>query len=1015
MRALLPIVLLLAFAQSARAADLRYFDDATLRGVQFIDDKEGWAVGDEGVIWHTIDGGQTWERQPTGLRASLRSLVFLNPYVGWVVGREELPQGRGSAGVLLFTRDGGQTWQRLLAGALPGLNQVKFLDAKTGYIFGDGTEQFATGVFKTIDGGRTWEPVAGPRSTSWLAGDFQDGKTGILAGAWSGLATLRDESFGKASVDTLGGRSLNGMAILPQRALAVGQGGLVLFSTKGGTQWGFTDLSLAPDLQASLDFNAIHAVGAKAWVVGRPGSVVLHTPDSGSTWKLLKTGQPLPLHGVFFLDDKKGWSVGELGTILATADGGQTWKTQHQGGKRAAACLVHAQPEDVPVDTLAALGANEGYLLTGLRVVAPDPGSAAPVRATDAQRFAGALRRAGGAAGEMLWHFPLPQHLAHAEPKELLAYWNQNHGDQAGREMLRQLVLTLRIWRPEVLITNHPGSTNPANALIGEAIVEAVKQAADAKAFPEQLEQLGLEPWPVKKFYYLWDKSDAQVVQENNQAQARLEGSAGDYAAPAADLLQETPRPLPGQRFYRLVHSTIDGADKQQHMMLGMAQAVGETRRAVEAEAKENPELRQALLQRHNLLLLSDNLDEGNKTLSLIAPTLTKLPDDIGARTAFAIANQYVRKGQWILAREAFLLMVDRYPSHPLSVDAYRWLVRHISSSEARRRHELGQFHHVTAVQFNPDLNPKPKDGEIQLVKKTEVAASGRLDFLSDKEETRHWFRGSLAFGQRLAAFGPLFASDPSVQFCLQSSRRQLGEFGPAQEWYTKFRTFGPKGAWSDAAAAEIWLANRAQTPPRRLALCRFTEQKPFLDGRFEDPCWKGLQAVTCENAVGETAKDNPTQAFFAFDHEFLYIALRCKHPPGRSVPAVKNRTRDANLDPFDRVSILLDLDRDYSTYFQLQVDQRGCVREDCWGDATWNPKWFVAVHQTEDAWQIEAALPLNELTGERIRPNVAWAVNVVRTLPGRGVQAWSLPADVQPRPEGMSLMVFHQEVNKQK
>ena len=76
-------------------------------------------------------------------------------------------------------------------------------------------------------------------------------------------------------------------------------------------------------------------------------------------------------------------------------------------------------------------------------------------------------------------------------------------------------------------------------------------------------------------------------------------------------------------------------------------------------------------------------------------------------------------------------------------------------------------------------------------------------------------------------------------------------------------------------------------------------------------------------------------------------------------VAPVKNRTRDADLDAFDRVSILLDLDRDYATYFHLQIDQRGCVREDCWGDVSWNPKWFVAVKSTPSAWYIEAALPL--------------------------------------------------------
>ena len=50
-------------------------------------------------------------------------------------------------------------------------------------------------------------------------------------------------------------------------------------------------------------------------------------------------------------------------------------------------------------------------------------------------------------------------------------------------------------------------------------------------------------------------------------------------------------------------------------------------------------------------------------------------------------------------------------------------------------------------------------------------------------------------------------------------------------------------------------------------------------------------------------------------------------------------------LAPFDRVCLLLDVDRDYSTYYHLQIDQRGCTREDCWGDVTWNPKWYVAVH----------------------------------------------------------------------
>src|SRR5436190_1023870 len=123
----LSLTLLCLIAGLAPAGELRYFEDATLRAVQFIDAQEGWAVGDEGVVWHSIDGVKFWERLPTGVRASLRSLHFQTPYVGWVVGREELPGGR-SAGVVLYTDDGGLSWRRILVNALPGLHLVRFVD-----------------------------------------------------------------------------------------------------------------------------------------------------------------------------------------------------------------------------------------------------------------------------------------------------------------------------------------------------------------------------------------------------------------------------------------------------------------------------------------------------------------------------------------------------------------------------------------------------------------------------------------------------------------------------------------------------------------------------------------------------------------------------------------------------------------------------------------------------------------------------------------------------------------------
>ncbi len=279
--------------------------------------------------------------------------------------------------------------------------------------------------------------------------------------------------------------------------------------------------------------------------------------------------------------------------------------------------------------------------------------------------------------------------------------------------------------------------------------------------------------------------------------------------------------------------------------------------------------------------------------------------------------------------------------------------------------------------------------------------------------------------GEHLAAFGPVFANDPAIQFCLQAAHRQLGEVEQARQWYTQFRRDAADGPWRDAAAAELWLLNRSGSPPKPVALCRQTPTRPYLDGEFNDPCWEGIKPIILKNAVGETAKDYRTEVRLAYDREFLYLAFRCQHPEGSRVEPVKSRPHDADLRPYDRVSLLLDLDRDYSTYFHLQADQRGCVYEDCWGDQGWNPNWYVAVHSETTSWQIEAAIPIVELTADPVTLGKAWACNLVRVIPGHGVQAMSVPADVEPRPEGMGLLLFtdgpsgeekkNQETNGQK
>ncbi len=408
------------------------------------------------------------------------------------------------------------------------------------------------------------------------------------------------------------------------------------------------------------------------------------------------------------------------------------------------------------------------------------------------------------------------------------------------------------------------------------------------------------------------------------------------------------------------------------------------------------------------MLALAERLDDPAALQTRLLPVLGKLSDDHAALALSTVAAQYQRRGRWDLAHETYALLVDRYPAHPLSAAAYRWLIRHDSSSEVRRRYELKQF--VARTKFDLSANGKPGDHAKPAVA-TGPGGPVQHAHLTDPL-ARAAYQNTLECGKRLAGFGPLEASDPSTQFCLQAARRGMGDLAGATGWCNKFQGYVKQGPWHDAAQAELWLAGLAPVP-RKLARCRLTDRRPYLDGDFDDPCWQNVKPLVLDNAVGDTARDYPTQALFAYDQEFLYIAVKCKHPRGKQLAPVKPRQRNANVAPYDRISLLLDLDRDYATYFHLQIDQRGCVREDCWGELNWNPHWFVVVKSADDGWQVEAAIPLGELTGQRLALNTAWAFNLVRIVPGQGVQSWSQPADVRPRPEGMSLLLFQQDAER--
>ena len=101
-------------------------------------------------------------------------------------------------------------------------------------------------------------------------------------------------------------------------------------------------------------------------------------------------------------------------------------------------------------------------------------------------------------------------------------------------------------------------------------------------------------------------------------------------------------------------------------------------------------------------------------------------------------------------------------------------------------------------------------------------------------------------------------------------------------------------------------------------------------------------------------------------------------------------RARDVDLAQHDRVSLKLDVDRDYTTAYELTVDNRGWTYDSVNGDATWNPTWYVAAANDESSWTVEAAIPLSELVDKPPTARDVWALAVRRTIPRTCYQTWS-------------------------
>ena len=130
------------------------------------DPQRVWAVGTDGLILHTADGGVNWTRQQTDTKKTLLKVTFAGED-GLIVGLD---------GVVLQSADGGANWEQRQLGFSGTLFDV-YLNGSSAWAVG------STGhIFHSKDKGRTWHRQPTPIEDNLTSVFFIDPRHGWAGG-----------------------------------------------------------------------------------------------------------------------------------------------------------------------------------------------------------------------------------------------------------------------------------------------------------------------------------------------------------------------------------------------------------------------------------------------------------------------------------------------------------------------------------------------------------------------------------------------------------------------------------------------------------------------------------------------------------------------------------------------------------------------------------------------------------------------------------------------------------------
>jgi photosystem II stability/assembly factor-like uncharacterized protein len=331
------------------------------------------AVGTFGVIIVSNDNGSSWTQAEVPASVTLTGVHFPTPDKGWAVGHD---------GLVLHSSDGGLTWQKQLDGHALNeqilavaeriveqyraeLDELQALEEPDEYAIEDAefmleeAEFMLEGAVDDTDAG----PVR-PLLDVW----FRDANEGFVVGSYGMLLHTQnggqDWELVSDRMDNAEAFHLNQIVPAPNGSLYIaGESGYVYRSVDGGQSWE----SLEPGYEGS--FYGLVVVpgevgGYEVLAYGLRGNL-FSSVDRGDTWSPADSGTTVTLMSGALLADRSVFLAGQGGTILTRA-AGQDAFTQVKN------------PDRRPISGLQQMG-NGNILIVGLGGVRKADPSGAPL------------------------------------------------------------------------------------------------------------------------------------------------------------------------------------------------------------------------------------------------------------------------------------------------------------------------------------------------------------------------------------------------------------------------------------------------------------------------------------------------------------------------------------------------------------------------------------------------------------------------------------------------------------